>query len=120
MRDTTGRPYRMVGSNIDITARKQSEMTLARTRIPVDSCGGKSSRVFSQRSTVVVPGFSIAGRCYPAEFAAGDHFEFLRLRDGSLLIVLADVSGHGVGPAILTAAFHAQIEALAAQFQRTG
>ena len=60
-----------------------------------------------------MPGFSIEGRCYPAEFAAGDHFDYLRLPDGSLLVVLGDVSGHGVGPAIITAAFHAQFQALA-------
>jgi serine phosphatase RsbU (regulator of sigma subunit) len=35
------------------------------------------------------------------------------LPDNSLLIVLGDVCGHGVGPAILTAAFHAQLQELA-------
>jgi PAS domain S-box-containing protein len=65
--------------------------------------------------SVALPGFSIAGRCYPAEFAAGDHFNYLWLPDGSLLVVLGDVSGHGVGPAIVTAAFRTRFEALAEQ-----
>jgi serine phosphatase RsbU (regulator of sigma subunit)/PAS domain-containing protein len=63
--------------------------------------------------SVTIPGFSIAGRCYPAEFAAGDHFDYLWLPDGSLLVVLGDVSGHGVGPAIVAAAFHTRFQTLA-------
>jgi serine phosphatase RsbU (regulator of sigma subunit) len=59
-----------------------------------------------------VPGFSIAGRCYPTEFAAGDYFDYLWLPDGSFLIVLGDVTGHGLGPAIVTAAAHARFRAL--------
>ena len=65
--------------------------------------------------TVTLPGFSIAGRCYPAEIAAGDHFNYLRLPDGSLLVVVGDVSGHGVGPALITAAFDTQFKTLAEQ-----
>lgn len=61
----------------------------------------------------VIPGFEVAGRCYPADLAAGDHFDFHGPRDGSLVVVLADVSGHGVGPAILTACFHSRFLALA-------
>jgi sigma-B regulation protein RsbU (phosphoserine phosphatase) len=63
--------------------------------------------------SITLPGFSIAGRCFPAEFAAGDHFDYLWLPDGSLLVVLGDVSGHGVGPAIVTAALHTRFQALA-------
>src|SRR5208283_1071036 len=32
----------------------------------------------------VLPGFDIAGALYPAEFAAGDHFDFLPMRDHCL------------------------------------
>jgi len=67
------------------------------------------------KDTVTLPGFSIAGRCYPAEIAAGDHFNYLRLPDGSLLVVVGDVSGHGVGPALITAAFDTQFKTLAEQ-----
>ena len=61
----------------------------------------------------VVPGLDIAGRCYAAEFAAGDHFDYLWLPDGSLVVALADVSGHGVGPAMVTASLHARFHSLA-------
>jgi sigma-B regulation protein RsbU (phosphoserine phosphatase) len=60
-----------------------------------------------------VPGLDIVGRCYPAEFAAGDLFDFLTLPDGTLVVVVADVTGHGVGPALLSASFQAGLETLA-------
>ena len=62
----------------------------------------------------VLPGFDIAGDLYPAEFAAGDHFDFLTMPDECLGVVVADVAGHGVGPAILMASTHAYLHSLAA------
>jgi PAS domain S-box-containing protein len=62
----------------------------------------------------VLPGFDIAGASYPAEFAAGDHFDFLTMPDQCIGIVVADVAGHGIGPAILMASTHAYLHSLAA------
>ena len=64
----------------------------------------------------VLPGFDIAGALYPAEFAAGDHFDFLPMPDDCLGIVVADVAGHGIGPAILMASTHAHMHSLAATY----
>jgi len=64
------------------------------------------------QETPQISGFDIAGRCYPAEFAAGDHFDYLRLPDDSLLVVMGDVSGHGLGPAIVAADFCARLRTL--------
>jgi PAS domain S-box-containing protein len=64
------------------------------------------------QETPQISGFDIAGRCYPAEIAAGDHFDYLGLADGSLLMVLGDVSGHGLGPAIVAADFCARLRTL--------
>ncbi len=64
----------------------------------------------------VLPGCDIAGALYPAEFAAGDHFDFLPMPDGCLGIVVADVAGHGIGPAILMASTHAHMHSLAATY----
>ncbi len=98
-------------------------MTLQRKEAEQDSrkkeaqliAAGEIQKFLLPKESVRMPGFSIEGRCYPAEFAAGDHFDYVPLPDGSLLVVLGDVSGHGVGPAIITAAFHAQFQALAQQ-----
>jgi sigma-B regulation protein RsbU (phosphoserine phosphatase) len=59
------------------------------------------------------PGFDIAGACFPAEFVAGDYFDYLQLPDGSLAIVIGDVSGHGFDSALLTASVSGHIRSFA-------
>ncbi|MBC8870804.1 MAG: SpoIIE family protein phosphatase [Planctomycetes bacterium] len=60
-----------------------------------------------------LPGFDIAGACYPAEFAAGDYFDFVPLSRECMGVVVADVSGHGIGPALLAASTQAHLRSLA-------
>jgi sigma-B regulation protein RsbU (phosphoserine phosphatase) len=48
-----------------------------------------------------IPGFDIAGFCVACESTAGDYYDFIRLSDGRLGLVLGDVSGHGIGPSLL-------------------
>jgi PAS domain S-box-containing protein len=58
-------------------------------------------------------GFDIGGASYPAEATGGDYFDYIPLLDGGLGIVIGDVSGHGVGPALLMAEARAYLRALA-------
>lgn len=46
-------------------------------------------------------GFDIAGRSTPAETAAGDYYDFIKQPGGKLGLVLGDVTGHGIGPAMV-------------------
>lgn len=48
-----------------------------------------------------VPGLSIACRCIPATHVGGDYYDFFPYADGSLDLVMADVSGHSVGAALI-------------------
>jgi serine phosphatase RsbU (regulator of sigma subunit) len=48
----------------------------------------------------------------PAEVCSGDFFDFIPLPDGQLAAIVGDVSGHGFGPAILTASAHSYLHAL--------
>ncbi len=48
-----------------------------------------------------VPGFEIAGWNRPADRTGGDYFDWQVLPDGRVAVVIADVSGHGLGPALL-------------------
>ncbi|MES2595463.1 MAG: GAF domain-containing SpoIIE family protein phosphatase [Verrucomicrobiota bacterium] len=50
-----------------------------------------------------MPGFTIAGKNIPATVLSGDYFDFIPLVDGSLGIVIADVSGKGTAAALITA-----------------
>lgn len=47
-----------------------------------------------------LPGINSAHLFEPADEVAGDYFDFLELPDGSWLICIADVSGHGVPAAM--------------------
>jgi len=48
-----------------------------------------------------VAGFDIAGRCVPCDETGGDYFDFIELPSGELGIAIGDVTGHGVGSALL-------------------
>ena len=59
-----------------------------------------------------VTGFDIAGWNRPADETGGDYYDFLPLADGSLAIAIADVTGHGIGPALVVAEVRALFRAL--------
>jgi PAS domain S-box-containing protein len=50
-----------------------------------------------------IPGFEVAADLRSAEATCGDFLKFTPLDDGSLALAVGDVTGHGFGPAILTA-----------------
>jgi PAS domain S-box-containing protein len=58
-------------------------------------------------------GFDIFGGSHPAKQTCGDWFDYLMFPDGSLGLVVGDVSGKGFGPAILSATIAAYLEVLA-------
>ncbi len=49
----------------------------------------------------IAPGFDVAGWNQPADQTGGDFFYWDRLADGRTVVVLADVTGHGIGPALI-------------------
>src|SRR5262245_44882289 len=59
------------------------------------------------------PGFEIEGWSQAADQTGGDYFDWMELPDGGTLITLADVSGHGIGPALITAVCRAYMRAAA-------
>ncbi len=50
-----------------------------------------------------IAGFDIAGWNRPADETGGDYFDFCQRPDGSVAITVADATGHGIGPAMVTA-----------------
>ena len=60
-----------------------------------------------------IPGFDIAGWNQPADATGGDFYDFLPLPEGRLGLLLADASGHGIGPALLASVCRAIVRALA-------
>ncbi len=61
-----------------------------------------------------LPGVDMFGQSNPAEWTSGDYFDFLTLCDGSTALIVADVCGHGLGPALLMSSTRASFRGLAA------
>jgi serine phosphatase RsbU (regulator of sigma subunit) len=62
-------------------------------------------------------GFDIAAVCRPAEEAGGDYFDYLPMAGGRLGVLVSDVTGHGLGPALVMAAARTCLRSLVAAGQ---
>jgi phosphoserine phosphatase RsbU/P len=60
-----------------------------------------------------VPGFEVAGWNRAADKTGGDFFDWLELPDGRTIVTVADVTGHGIGPALIVAVCRAYLRASA-------
>jgi phosphoserine phosphatase RsbU/P len=61
----------------------------------------------------VVPGLEYWGQCRPAREVGGDYYDFLEVPGGRFGIAIGDVSGKGVGAALMMASLEASLRALA-------
>jgi phosphoserine phosphatase RsbU/P len=57
-------------------------------------------------------GFDIAGWNRPAEQTGGDLYDFLPMEDDRLAFMIADATGHGIGPALIVAQCRALLRAV--------
>ncbi len=57
-------------------------------------------------------GYDVVGWSEPAQETGGDHFDWLPATDGRTVVTLADVTGHGIGPALVTANCHSYVHAI--------
>jgi sigma-B regulation protein RsbU (phosphoserine phosphatase) len=73
--------------------------------------GEMQKRLFPTQAPVV-PGFDLAGVSYPVRATGGDYFDFFVLKNGAIGFTLGDVSGHGLGPALLMASLRAYLRVL--------
>ena len=64
--------------------------------------------------------FDIAGVSDPAEETGGDYFDYITMKDGSMALVVGDVTGHGIGPALLMAETRAYLRILALHLDDIG
>lgn len=64
------------------------------------------------KSDPVVPNADISGWTRPCDDTGGDYYDFVALEDGRLAIALGDVTGHGLGPALIMAATRSYIRSI--------
>ena len=56
-------------------------------------------------------GYDVFGWYRPAERTTGDFYEVVKTKQGRLGVALGDATGHGIGPALITATAQAQLRA---------
>jgi serine phosphatase RsbU (regulator of sigma subunit)/signal transduction histidine kinase len=97
---------------IDAAVAELIQETAAKERMQHDLAIARSIQqgLLPTRSPEI-KGFEIAGWSQPADETGGDYFDWQPLPDGRLAISLADVTGHGIGPALVTAVCRAYARA---------
>jgi serine phosphatase RsbU (regulator of sigma subunit) len=91
--------------------RRQAEKALREANEQLRAAREIQQRLFPA-SAPCLPGLDIAGASFPAEATGGDYFDYIPLPDGSLGVVVSDVTGHGLGPALVMASTRAYLRAL--------
>jgi serine phosphatase RsbU (regulator of sigma subunit) len=94
-----------------VIERRATERSLRSTRVDLIAAERIQQHLLPH-SSPAVPGYDIHGVVIPAEFAAGDYFDYLTMADGSFGIVVGDVTGHGLGASLLAASTQARIKTL--------
>lgn len=67
------------------------------------------------RSNPRLPGFDVAGWNRPADQTGGDCYDFHPIDEDRLAVMIADATGHGIGPALIMSECRALIRATAGQ-----
>jgi serine phosphatase RsbU (regulator of sigma subunit) len=57
-------------------------------------------------------GFDVAAEARPAEETSGDYYDLVRCGAGRVAVVMGDVTGHGLAPALMMASTRAMLHAL--------
>ena len=107
MTDEHGQITHFVSVNKDMTERRKVE----EQAIELDLASMVQKRLYPA-SDPDIPGYDLAGAVFPAEATSGDYYDFVPLPDGTVVIVVADVSGHGLGPALVMAETRAYLRSL--------
>jgi phosphoserine phosphatase RsbU/P len=107
MQDEAGRLSHFVSVSRDITILKTKEEQEFQLQLARDV----QRRFYAPPPAV--PGFDIGSASHPVYETGGDYFDFISLQDGTILIAVGDVNGHGYGSALLMALTRAYLRSFA-------
>ncbi|WP_307834806.1 SpoIIE family protein phosphatase [Paractinoplanes lichenicola] len=127
-RDADGRPLRVYGIVQDVTEQETGAKRLAeverqlveqrRSLAAEHELAGRLQRIILPlpEGPIVLPGLKVAVRYLPAgqeSLVGGDWYHAAELRDGSVLLAVGDVAGHGTQAATAMAQLRHALRALA-------
>jgi sigma-B regulation protein RsbU (phosphoserine phosphatase) len=101
-----GNTYIFSGFIHDISTRKAAEqqirqaqvkLAIARNEIEI---ARQIQAALSPSSAIRNDHFEVVGRCLPADRVGGDYYDYFCRGGRNLELVIADVSGHAIGPAL--------------------
>ena len=95
----------------DVTERLKSQAAI-RDSVEEFRVAREIQQHLFPKQAPIIDGFDIAGASSPAAATGGDYFDYLKTTDGQLVLAVADVSGHGAGPAMLMAETRAYLRLL--------
>ena len=106
----------------DITERKQAEMALLENSRML-----RDMELARQIQLSLLPsappelsGVVLAGCCVPATHVGGDYYDYYLRKDGLFDMVIADVSGHSIGAALMMVEFRSLLRSSVHSFSCTG
>jgi phosphoserine phosphatase RsbU/P len=102
-----------------VIQRKRAEQELRATEEEFRAARDIQQRLFPKESPHLA-GFDISGWSHPASAAGGDYFDYLPMQCDRWGIVVGDVTGHGIGPALLMAETRAYLRVLAQSHEDLG
>jgi len=108
IKDDTGNVVRFVSVVKDLTEIQKMQQQ----EMEMDLASMVQQKLYPQ-APPSVEGYDIAGAVFPAEATCGDYFDYFGMKGGGLGVAIGDVSGHGVGPALLMAETRAFLRLLA-------
>lgn len=105
--------FNQMTSDLRFHIEKLASETAARQKIEHDlDIAREIQRSLLPSNKPDLPGYEIAGWSRPADRTGGDYYDWqTRESDGQTLASLGDVTGHGVGPALVTAVCRAYARA---------
>ena len=105
VRDTSGVVTHYIGIQSDVTARREAEDGLRRAKAALDhdlKLAARVQQALLPPSSLQLEGLGIASVMRPCTDLAGDAVGVLRLPHRHVGLYMLDVSGHGVGAALLS------------------
>lgn len=105
----------------DISERMQAELILLEnSRMLRDMELARQIQLSLLPSTLpVLAGVLLAGHCDPATHVGGDYYDYYLRKDGMFDLVIADVSGHSIGAALMMVEFRALLRSRVHSFSTT-